>query len=112
METDPPLLSAQGMIDVRFCKKCDSYKPPRSHHCKQCKRCVLKMDHHCPYINNCVGYMNYGYFIRFIYSVIGCCTYGSYLLLWRLQRIIDTKNNAWVIYTYHYLRLSCSLFCM
>ncbi|KAI8878687.1 zf-DHHC-domain-containing protein [Backusella circina FSU 941] len=101
MVTDPPLLSEQGMVDVRFCNKCDSYKPPRSHHCKQCKRCVLKMDHHCPWINNCVGYNNYSYFIRFIYSVIGCCTYGSYLLLWRLQRIIDEKNSVWYTTSNH-----------
>jgi palmitoyltransferase len=24
--------------NVRWCKKCESVKPPRAHHCKQCKR--------------------------------------------------------------------------
>ncbi|KAG0326907.1 Palmitoyltransferase [Dissophora globulifera] len=50
----------------RYCRTCDSYKPPRTHHCRSCKKCVLKMDHHCPWVRNCVGYFNYGYFVRFI----------------------------------------------
>lgn len=33
--------------DVVICKKCDSPKPPRTHHCSVCNKCVLKMDHHC-----------------------------------------------------------------
>ncbi|EPB87803.1 hypothetical protein HMPREF1544_05332 [Mucor circinelloides 1006PhL] len=86
-----------GITGPRFCKKCDAYKPPRAHHCKHCGKCVLRMDHHCPWIGNCVGFGNYSHFVRFVYSVIGCCTYGCYLLLWRLQRILDAWNNPWVI---------------
>ncbi|XP_071716360.1 probable protein S-acyltransferase 16 isoform X2 [Rutidosis leptorrhynchoides] len=29
--------------DLRYCKKCSVYKPPRSHHCRICKRCILRM---------------------------------------------------------------------
>ncbi|KAG1057180.1 hypothetical protein G6F46_007674 [Rhizopus delemar] len=84
-----------GISGPRYCHKCECFKPPRSHHCKQCGVCVLKMDHHCPWIGNCVGFGNYSYFIRFIFSVIICCTYGCYLLLWRLQRIFDARKNSW-----------------
>lgn len=28
---------------ARYCKKCNQYKPPRSHHCRVCERCVLRM---------------------------------------------------------------------
>jgi hypothetical protein len=38
------------------CKKCNSIKPPHSHHCSICKRCIAHMDHHCPWVNNCVGF--------------------------------------------------------
>ncbi|ONK79500.1 uncharacterized protein A4U43_C01F6990 [Asparagus officinalis] len=56
-------------VKSRYCDKCNTYKPPRTHHCRVCKRCVLKMDHHCVWINNCVGYMNYKPFIIFILHV-------------------------------------------
>ncbi|XP_021691169.2 probable protein S-acyltransferase 16 isoform X3 [Hevea brasiliensis] len=29
--------------DLRYCRKCSHYKPPRAHHCRICKRCVLRM---------------------------------------------------------------------
>lgn len=55
---------------TRFCKKCNLYKPERSHHCKTCQKCVLHMDHHCPWTYNCVGYGNYGHFVRFLVWVM------------------------------------------
>ncbi|KAI0978621.1 hypothetical protein GJ496_010652 [Pomphorhynchus laevis] len=51
---------------VEWCKYCNGYKPPRSHHCKKCKRCVILMDHHCPWINGCVGYFNRRIFITYL----------------------------------------------
>lgn len=53
--------------DVRFCRKCSQFKPPRSHHCSICKRCILKMDHHCVWVVNCVGALNYKYFLLFLF---------------------------------------------
>ncbi|KAL7734120.1 hypothetical protein ACLKA6_011800 [Drosophila palustris] len=51
---------------LQFCKRCDGFKAPRSHHCRQCDRCVKKMDHHCPWINHCVGWANQAYFVYFL----------------------------------------------
>ncbi|KAJ1507233.1 Palmitoyltransferase [Coelomomyces lativittatus] len=53
----------------RFCRTCNQYKPPRSHHCRQCQQCILKMDHHCPWVNNCIGHLNLAYFLRFLLFV-------------------------------------------
>ncbi|KAG0259200.1 Palmitoyltransferase [Mortierella polycephala] len=81
----------------RFCRTCEAFKPPRSHHCRICKKCVLKMDHHCPWINNCVGHFNYGHFLRFVTWVT--ITTGScmVLLIWR---IVDAIQNE----TYYMFR--------
>ncbi|KAG2218144.1 hypothetical protein INT45_007847 [Circinella minor] len=77
----------------RFCKTCNNYKPPRTHHCSSCGRCVLKMDHHCPWINNCVGFQNYGHFIRFIVYVETSSIYLFILLSLRLAQIIHQMNS-------------------
>lgn len=52
---------------LQYCKKCEGYKAPRTHHCRRCDRCVMKMDHHCPWINRCVGWSNQPYFILFLF---------------------------------------------
>ncbi|XP_001358030.1 palmitoyltransferase ZDHHC6 [Drosophila pseudoobscura] len=57
---------------LQYCKACEGYKAPRSHHCRKCNRCVKKMDHHCPWINHCVGWANHAYFSYFLlFSILG-----------------------------------------
>ncbi|KAM7224398.1 palmitoyltransferase [Rhypophila decipiens] len=51
----------------RWCKKCNTPKPPRSHHCRHCGRCIPKMDHHCPWTANCVSMQTFPYFLRFLF---------------------------------------------
>ncbi|GBE77566.1 zf-DHHC-domain-containing protein [Sparassis latifolia] len=68
----------------RYCRTCESYKPPRAHHCKQCKRCILRMDHHCPWVNNCIGHFNYGHFLRFLFYVDIACSYHAAMVTRRV----------------------------
>ncbi|CAI4051406.1 hypothetical protein SUVC_15G1490 [Saccharomyces uvarum] len=67
-----------------YCKKCQNYKPERSHHCKACNQCVLMMDHHCPWTMNCVGFKNYPHFLRFIFWVIATT---GFLFCIQLKRV-------------------------
>ncbi|KAJ3994123.1 zf-DHHC-domain-containing protein [Lentinula boryana] len=77
----------------RYCKMCESFKPPRTHHCRQCGHCVLRMDHHCPWINNCVGHYNYGHFVRFLFYIDVAC---SYHLAMMVRRVYHNLNiNYW-----------------
>ncbi|KAI7859007.1 zf-DHHC-domain-containing protein [Circinella umbellata] len=113
---------AEGITGPRFCKTCDIYKPPRTHHCRYCRRCVLKMDHHCPWINNCVGYFNYAHFVRFTLYVNIACLYILILLIWRIHKILDDlqhfrfdsePNTAQVIlYVVEFALSFCVFFCV
>ncbi|KIM70265.1 hypothetical protein SCLCIDRAFT_1161245 [Scleroderma citrinum Foug A] len=64
----------------RYCRTCNKYKPPRSHHCRRCDFCVLRMDHHCPWVNNCIGHYNFGHFLRFLFFVDACCSYHLFMV--------------------------------
>ncbi|EIM83578.1 zf-DHHC-domain-containing protein [Stereum hirsutum FP-91666 SS1] len=75
----------------RYCRTCEQYKPPRSHHCKSCKRCVLRMDHHCPWVDNCVGHFNYGHFIRFLFFVDLACSYHLAMVTRRVTHAMHSR---------------------
>lgn len=61
------------LINWRFCFKCETFRPPRTHHCSICGVCVMRMDHHCPWVGNCVGYGNHKFFWNFLlHTTIGC----------------------------------------
>lgn len=79
----------------KFCKKCNYFKPARTHHCKTCNQCVLMMDHHCPWTMNCVGYKNYPHFMRFLLWLILSQSYLIYQLVGR----------GWFIWKYRYSTL-------
>ena len=79
---------AVNMRNIRFldkvlskkCKKCNSLKPPKSHHCSTCRRCIARMDHHCPWVNNCVGFYTQKHFILFLFYVFNGSTHALYLM--------------------------------
>lgn len=110
-----------------FCKKCQSYKPERSHHCKTCNQCVLMMDHHCPWTMNCVGFANYPHFLRFLFwimvttSVLFCIQAKRIYFIWQQRHLpgyffkkselifltISSPLNSFVLLTITILFLRC-----
>lgn len=76
----------------RWCKKCETPKPPRAHHCRHCARCVPKMDHHCPWTNNCVSMTTFPHFLRFlVYANLSLWMLG-YLLWQRFYSLWESRN--------------------
>eukprot|EP00879_Flechtneria_rotunda_P025174 GHRR01026736.1.p1 GENE.GHRR01026736.1~~GHRR01026736.1.p1 ORF type:complete len:265 (+),score=55.67 GHRR01026736.1:284-1078(+) len=81
----------------RYCKKCNHYKPPRSHHCRVCNRCVLRMDHHCPWVNNCIGHANYrSFFLLLVYCSMALL-HTSWLLISHVVHIVRSARMASVV---------------
>ena len=76
----------------RWCRKCQSPKPPRAHHCKVCAKCVPKMDHHCPWTASCVSHRTFPHFFRFlVYSFVSACSLG-YMLYIRGAVLWESRN--------------------
>ncbi|KAI4327072.1 hypothetical protein L6164_019573 [Bauhinia variegata] len=80
---------------IRYCRKCNQFKPPRCHHCSLCGRCILKMDHHCIWVVNCVGALNYKYFLLFlIYTYLETTLVASSLLPLFLSFFSDAEISG------------------
>jgi uncharacterized membrane protein len=85
---------------TKECKKCDSFKPPGSHHCSTCNGCIARMDHHCPWINNCVGFYNQKHFLLFLVYVFLGSTHGLYRILkqgyWCFNKNCYMFQSVWM----------------
>ena len=71
--------------DCTSCRKCNVFRPRRTHHCQYCNKCILDMDHHCFTLNKCIGKNNYIFFIKYLISMeanttlfFGICFYVLY----------------------------------
>mmetsp|Transcript_22646 Transcript_22646/g.57717 ORF Transcript_22646/g.57717 Transcript_22646/m.57717 type:complete len:314 (-) Transcript_22646:175-1116(-) len=53
-------------IKLRYCTKCDCYRPPRAAHCYEIGYCVEEFDHFCPWMGHCIAKGNYKYFVYFL----------------------------------------------
>ncbi|KAI9670749.1 MAG: Eukaryotic peptide chain release factor GTP-binding subunit [Caeruleum heppii] len=90
--------SAAMEVPIKYCKTCNIWRPPRTHHCRICDSCIETQDHHCVWLNNCVGRRNYRYFFAFVTTgtLIGLfLTFASlgHLLLYR-ARMGETFGQA------------------
>ncbi|KAK0308304.1 palmitoyltransferase for Vac8p [Friedmanniomyces endolithicus] len=84
------MVTAKSTGQLRYCKKCRTLKPDRSHHCSSCGQCVLKMDHHCPWLATCVGLRNYKPFLLFlIYTSLFCWLCFGVSASWVWAEIVD-----------------------
>ncbi|CAK4034330.1 Palmitoyltransferase pfa3 [Lecanosticta acicola] len=83
-------VTAKSTGRPRYCKKCKTVKPDRTHHCSTCQKCVLKMDHHCPWLATCVGLRNYKAFLLFLtYTSLFCWLCFAVTAWWVWVEILD-----------------------
>lgn len=95
MPTDMSTVTAKSTGKPRYCKKCRTVKPDRTHHCSTCKKCVLKMDHHCPWLATCVGLRNYKAFLLFlVYTSLFCWTCFGVSAVWVWAELVDQMSMA------------------
>ncbi|KAM6442947.1 palmitoyltransferase ZDHHC6 isoform 4-T4 [Liasis olivaceus] len=81
---------------LQYCKLCQSYKAPRSHHCRKCNRCVMKMDHHCPWINNCCGFQNHASFTLFLLlAPLGCIHAAFIFVMTMYTQLYNRVSFGW-----------------
>lgn len=77
----------------KFCYRCRTHRPERSHHCSKCDRCIKKMDHHCFWLGRCINNDNMSHFIRFLFfailSILILVVYASVLTVEAMQKTIN-----------------------
>jgi hypothetical protein len=62
-------------LQLKWCRTCHIFRPPRAAHCSECNVCVERFDHHCPWMGQCIGRRNYRFFIGFVISCSALCAY-------------------------------------
>ncbi|XP_048842930.1 palmitoyltransferase ZDHHC6 [Brienomyrus brachyistius] len=88
--------NVQDCSYLQFCRVCQGFKAPRSHHCRKCNRCVMKMDHHCPWINNCCGHLNHAYFTSFLLlAPLGCIHAAFIFIMTMYTQLSDRISFGW-----------------
>ncbi|KAI5249644.1 hypothetical protein E4T42_05161 [Aureobasidium subglaciale] len=48
-----------------WCRRCEHYKPIRTHHSRMLDRCVSKFDHYCSWVGGYTTATNFKFFLQF-----------------------------------------------
>eukprot|EP01061_Rhynchopus_euleeides_P001422 TRINITY_DN11003_c0_g1_i2.p1 TRINITY_DN11003_c0_g1~~TRINITY_DN11003_c0_g1_i2.p1 ORF type:complete len:315 (+),score=57.55 TRINITY_DN11003_c0_g1_i2:52-996(+) len=75
------IVSETAPESYALCRKCNRYKPPRSHFDSVTQRLVLNMDHFCPWVGNTVGFYNRKFFILFTFYTSLTCLFVTVCFL-------------------------------
>ncbi|BFZ55912.1 Palmitoyltransferase [Savitreella phatthalungensis] len=83
---------------IRYCRQCNLFKRPRTHHCRACATCVSNMDHHCPWLSGCVGRRNHLQFVQFLGAVVVSCGHLTWIAGGRMRDLVWVVGvDDWVV---------------
>ena len=81
---------------VRWCKRCNAFRPPRAHHCAVCDKCVDCMDHHCGWVGNCIGKQNLKAFLLCLMYVSLCLLFSCVSVFVEAFIYLKKHRVVWV----------------
>lgn len=86
---------------LRYCSRCEQFKPDNAHHCAMCERCVYRFDHFCPMTANAIGRDNSKYFFLFLgyipvgaFHIVLTTAFSCYAHFTRLSFGFDLGENG------------------
>uniref|UniRef100_A0A7S2FY83 Palmitoyltransferase n=1 Tax=Octactis speculum TaxID=3111310 RepID=A0A7S2FY83_9STRA len=93
-EKKPKSWVDQGAFEWGYCKRTGLPKAPRAHFDHITKKLVLNMDHYCPWMFNVVGYLNYRYFVLFLFWIFVACVYGLCLTTLPFIQMVQRNKGS------------------
>ena len=87
-----------SFLQFRYCRKCKSLKPPRTHHCSVCGKCVMRMDHHCPWMGNCVALRTHKFFMCYLFWTCMATLHVAVSSIWLEVPFKDQSMQVGSIY--------------
>nr|XP_048332756.1 probable protein S-acyltransferase 6 [Ziziphus jujuba var. spinosa] len=76
-------------MNLKYCRKCKIFRPPRSCHCIVCDNCVERFDHHCPWIGQCIALRNYRFYLSFVVWALAFFIYILGFSCWRIHQTVQ-----------------------